>query len=121
MTTIDVFDPPMCCSTGVCGPNVDPKLVRFASDLDWLKQQGVAVRRFNAAQEPKAFADNAVVAAALQADPAHALPLVLVNGAIASRGVYPGREQLAAWAGVKAAPEAPAAPKKSCCGSSGCC
>jgi len=31
---IQVLDPPRCCSTGVCGPNVDPELVRFAADLD---------------------------------------------------------------------------------------
>jgi hypothetical protein len=36
-TTLCVFDPAMCCSTGVCGPSVDPELARFAADLDWLK------------------------------------------------------------------------------------
>ncbi len=41
MTTLQVFDRPMCCSTGVCGPSVDPVLPRFAADLDWLKGQGV--------------------------------------------------------------------------------
>jgi hypothetical protein len=24
MPKVQVFDPPMCCSTGVCGPEVDP-------------------------------------------------------------------------------------------------
>ena len=37
MTHIDVFDPPMCCSTGVCGPSVDPRLAAFAADVDWLR------------------------------------------------------------------------------------
>ena len=41
MTSIQVFDPAMCCSTGICGPSVDPQLVRFAADLAWLKSQGV--------------------------------------------------------------------------------
>jgi len=36
MTTVTVYDPPMCCSTGVCGPEVDPKLAQFAGDLDAL-------------------------------------------------------------------------------------
>lgn len=26
---IEVFDPPMCCSSGVCGPAVDPVFPRF--------------------------------------------------------------------------------------------
>lgn len=42
---IQVFDPPMCCSTGVCDPSADPELVRFAAALDWLKRQGVEVER----------------------------------------------------------------------------
>jgi hypothetical protein len=52
MTKIDVFDPPMCCSSGVCGPQVDPLLAAFAADVDWLGAQGVTVTRHNLAQEP---------------------------------------------------------------------
>ena len=37
---VRVFDPPMCCSTGVCGPSVDPVLVCFSAGIDWLKAQG---------------------------------------------------------------------------------
>ena len=43
-SSVDVFDPAMCCSTGVCGPSVDPELARFAADLDWLKSQGAVGR-----------------------------------------------------------------------------
>ena len=55
MVVLQVFDPPMCCSTGVCGPKVNPALPRFAADLNWLKSQGVHVERFNLAQNPDAF------------------------------------------------------------------
>lgn len=48
-----VYDPPMCCSTGVCGPEVDPALTRFAADVDWLGRRGVTVERYNPAQEPR--------------------------------------------------------------------
>ena len=65
---IQVLDPPMCCSTGVCGPAVDPELVRFAADLDWLKRQGVEVERHNLSQQPAAFSGNDVVNAALSKD-----------------------------------------------------
>ena len=58
MTKLAVYDPPMCCSTGVCGPAVDPVLPRVAADLDWLKRQGVQVERYNLAQQPQAFASN---------------------------------------------------------------
>ena len=55
---LEVFDPAMCCSTGVCGPSVDPDLARFAGDLEWLASQGVDVSRYNLSSEPQAFADS---------------------------------------------------------------
>ncbi len=97
---IRVFDPAMCCSSGVCGPSVDPKLVRFAADLDWLAGQGAAVERFNLGQQPGAFAEDAAVKAVLETKGDAGLPLVKVNGEIKSSGVYPSRAELAGWAGV---------------------
>ena len=102
MTAVHVFDPPMCCSTGVCGPSVDPQLVRFAADLDWLHSQGVAVERFNLSAQPGAFAEDAAVRAALEKDGETALPLVKVDDEVKSSGVYPSRDDLAAWAGLEA-------------------
>jgi len=136
MTAVRVFDPAMCCSTGICGPSIDPQLVRFAADLDWLKGQGVVVERFNLSQQPGAFAEDAAVKSALEAKGEAGLPVVKVNGEVKSSGVYPSRDELAAWAGVTAAaPEkteeaAPKAKSGGCCGpkaeeaapkKSGCC
>ena len=100
MTAIRVFDPAMCCSTGICGPSVDPQLARFSADLDWLKSQGVAVERFNLAQQPAAFAEDGAVKAALEEKGEAALPLLKIDGVVRSTGVYPSREELAAWAGI---------------------
>jgi AhpD family alkylhydroperoxidase len=102
MTTVQVFDPAMCCSTGICGPTVDAKLVRFAADLDWLKSQGVAVDRFNLAQQPAAFAADSDVRRELEAKGEDALPLVKVDGKVQSVGSYPTRSALAEWAGLDA-------------------
>ena len=102
MIAVRVFDPAMCCSTGICGPSVDPKLIRFAADLEWLTSQGVSVERFNLAQQPAAFADDAAVKSALETKGEAGLPLVKVNGEVKSSGVYPSRDELAAWAGVGA-------------------
>jgi hypothetical protein len=130
MPTVRVFDPPMCCSTGVCGPSVDPELARFTADLDWLKKQGVQVERYNLSQQPGAFASNVVVKDALTARGNDCLPLVVVDERIAVEGAYPSRDTLAALAGVviRKLETAPAA--SSCCGpstkatnksGSGCC
>lgn len=40
MRLIQVFDPALCCSSGVCGTDIDQNLVIFAGDAEWLKQQG---------------------------------------------------------------------------------
>ena len=100
-TSVQVFDPAMCCSTGVCGPVVDPQLPRFAADLERLAGKGVSVERFNLAQQPEAFAANGQVKQALEAEGTDCLPLVLVNGVIVSKGKYPEREQLARWTRVQ--------------------
>lgn len=99
---IEIYDPAMCCPTGVCGPSVDPDLAAFAADLNWLKEQGVEVERFNLAQQPQAFAEHQQIAAELQQD-ADCLPLVLVDDAIVARGFYPDRSALAKLCGVKLA------------------
>ena len=63
MATIQIFDPALCCSTGVCGVEVDQALVSFAADEDRAKQSGAQVERFNLAQQPHAFAENSTVKA----------------------------------------------------------
>lgn len=92
---VQIFDPPMCCSTGICGPGVDPALVSFTADLDWLKRQGIEVERYNLSQQTQAFVSNPTVAAALKKDGNECLPLILVDGNIASQGSYLSREKLA--------------------------
>lgn len=105
MPTVQVFDPAMCCSTGVCGPSVDPALPRFAADLEWLKSKGIDVERHNLAQEVAAFTSNPVVKTALNTQGTKCLPLVLVEGKIVSEGTYPTREQLAKFADIEFDPE----------------
>lgn len=99
MAKIQVFDPAMCCATGVCGVDVDPALARFAADVEWLKTKGVEVERFNLSQQPAAFVANAEVAAALHGHP-DALPLVVAEGKIVFQGDYPDRRALAELAGI---------------------
>ncbi|MBS1856739.1 MAG: arsenite efflux transporter metallochaperone ArsD [Acidobacteria bacterium] len=100
MKKVEVFDPPLCCSTGVCGPRVDPVLVQFAADLHWLANRKVAVERYNLAQQPQAFAANETVKAALRQHGNECLPLVLLDGSIVSQGHYPARTELARLVGV---------------------
>ena len=123
MTAVLVFDPAMCCSTGICGPSVDPQLVRFAADLDWLKSQGVSVERFNLAQQPEAFVAHPEVTQALREHGDGALPLILVDGRKVIEGTYPSRDQLARWAAVESSQTPPYSTSAPTAGSNrgGCC
>lgn len=102
MSRLEVFDPPMCCETGICGADVDPVLPRFAADLAWLASRGVDVCRFNAARDLESFRSRPPVLAALEQDGNDCLPLILVNGQVVSRGAYPDRVRLADLAGLTA-------------------
>lgn len=126
MKTLQIFDRPMCCSTGVCGPQVDPVLPRFAADLEALQKAGHTVERFNLAQQPQAFIENAEVHKLLSTTGTDCLPLVLVNGRVVSQGIYPSREMLAMWVGQSTASSSANSVtlpvvSDSCCGPTGCC
>ncbi len=100
MAKLQVYDKPMCCPTGICGPKIDPVLPAFAADLAWLSGQGVKVERFNLSQQPQAFVANKTVCEALLGGHESVLPMVLVNGKVVSKGTYPSRDQLATWCQV---------------------
>lgn len=120
MKTIQVFDPAMCCSTGVCGTEVDQNLVNFSADVDWAKQNGAMLERFNLAQQPMEFANNQAVRNFLERSGQEALPLILVGGEIALAGRYPNRAELARWAGI-VQPLNDEATATSCCSGGKCC
>lgn len=129
MTTLTVYDPAMCCSTGICGTDVDQKLVGLAADLDWLKAQGVTVRRFGLSREPAEFAANDTIRQIMQESDGDDLPVFLVEGVLKAKARYPARAELAEWVGLAADPQPEPARATSCCGpakeapaaASGCC
>ncbi len=93
---LQVFDPAMCCDTGVCGVEVDPELSRVAAGLTRLRSRGVRVERHNLGHEPGAFAASAVVREALQREGVGVLPMLLLDGREISRGRYPSDAELQA-------------------------
>ncbi len=123
MKTVQVYDKPMCCSTGVCGPEVDPVLPQFAADLDWLKSQGHHVDRYNLAQQPQAFIENKTIHQVLSTEGTDSLPVVVVDGEIVSRKVYLTRDALSALVNGSPAKQLLPVAKESggCCGNAGCC
>jgi hypothetical protein len=117
--TIQVFDPAMCCNSGVCGTEVDQQLVSFSADLEWAKNNGAQIQRYNLAQQPMEFANNKIVKDFLERSGQEALPLILVDGEFALAGRYPNRSELSRWAGIAVVTEI--APAGVCCSGGKCC
>lgn len=119
MTSLTIFDPAMCCSTGICGAEIDQKLVDFAGDLDWLKSQGIEVKRINLSSEPALFAENELVKSVLENSGVEGLPVIIAGDALKSSGQYPARETLAEMAGLT--PDQIAVSTGAVAEPSGCC
>ncbi|MGM9992903.1 MAG: arsenite efflux transporter metallochaperone ArsD [Candidatus Bruticola sp.] len=124
MKTIKIYEPAMCCPTGLCGVSVDPELLRISTKLNTLKQNGIEVKRFNLSNAPQEFVNNKAVAEFLQKFGPEKLPVVVVDNKIVIAGHYPSNEEFAQWMGVPTKLLGVQDEKKSgnsCCCSVGCC
>lgn len=103
MKKIEIYDPAMCCSTGVCGPVADPELIRMSAVVHNLKKQEVSVSRYNLTSEPDAFVSNAEVKQLLTSEGPEVLPVIFVDGKVVKKQGYPTNEELEEWTGITAA------------------
>jgi hypothetical protein len=97
MNAIQVYDPAMCCSTGVCGPNVDADLVAFAAMLYQFQSHGVEVQRYNLGQQPLAFVQNLTVRNLLETEGVKVLPLIFWDNLLHLHGRYPNKSERSEW------------------------
>jgi SAM-dependent methyltransferase len=104
---IEVFDSPMCCSTGVCGPDPDDTLVAVNGALRWLKRQGVIVERYNPASHPEMFTDTPVVYDALQREGQDVLPMFWSTARSSPAGRTPRGTNSSGWPGSNPRRSAP--------------
>jgi hypothetical protein len=112
-----IYDPPMCCPTGVCGPSVNNDLVQFAGALKRVAAQGIVVERWNLAQQPQAFAENQQVREELSNTGQDGLPFIYINDKLTWSGRYPTIKELFAWFGIA---ESVIPVISSCCGDGEC-
>ena len=116
MKSLKIYDPAMCCSTGVCGTDVDPELVQLATFLKNLDASVVKAERLNLSQEPAAYTTG-TIATVLKEKGTDALPLVILDDKIISSGEYPDLELLSGLLDATSAPVSMEMPDCSgCCG-----
>ncbi len=129
MPTIRIYEPALCCDTGVCGADVEQSLVTVTADVRSLQEMGADIARHNLTSDPTAFTDNETVRAFMHTVGSKGLPLTVVDGVTVATGSYPTRETLKDLAGL-GAPAAKASKRLDlgitekaaggCCGA-GCC
>lgn len=119
MKKIEIFDPAMCCTTGVCGPSIDPELMRVATVINSLKEKGIVINRHGLSSEPQDFITNKVISNILQKEGADILPVTLMDGEVAKTKEYPTNDELSKWLNIEI--NTKQSKSSSCCGSKGCC
>lgn len=121
MKTITLYEPAMCCSTGVCGPSVDQNLLTITAIFEALQQvDQVDAKRYNLSGNPDEFANNKTAVAAIQQGGDQVLPITMVDGEIVKTGSYPTQDELSAYTGLVFVREG-ATKQGGCCGGSQCC
>lgn len=93
MKKMVIYDPAMCCSTGVCGPSVDKNLLRVATLLSRLEKQNIKVERHNLSDNPQAFIDNSEINKLLLDEGIDVLPVTMVEGKVVKTKEYPTTEE----------------------------
>jgi len=118
---IEIFDPAMCCSTGVCGPSIDPELMRIAATINALKEKGIVIQRYGLSTDTQHFISTKVISDILQEQGAVVLPVTLVDGKVAKTKMYPTNEELSTWLDIKVVTNRPLRQGGCDCGTKGCC
>lgn len=91
---IVIYDPPMCCSSGVCGPNPDQTLIEFQNMYSKLKQSGYDIERYVITQSPEKFKENPQIIKLIQEQQLKVLPITTVNNVVVKTGSYPTGKEL---------------------------
>ena len=97
MKSIQVYDPPMCCATGICGTEIDPDLVNFAGMLAQFQAAGIKIERYNLGQQPMGFAQNEAVKSLMTAEGIEVLPVIFWDGVLHLKGRYPTKDERPEW------------------------
>ena len=94
MKKMVIFDPAMCCSTGVCGPSVNKELLRMSTFINTLKNKGVLIERYNLTSNPQIFVDNKEINEILNTKGIDTLPVIMVDGIVIKEGGYPTNAEI---------------------------
>lgn len=94
MKKMAIYEPALCCETGLCGVNPDTELLRITTLLKKLKEKNITVDRFNLNNAPMEFVKNSKVNQYINEKGVEGLPCVTVDGNIVIEGRYPSNDEV---------------------------
>ena len=92
-----LFEGPMCCPSGLCGPSPDPSLMEIQNTTAQLRREfkdAVEIVRANIVGDFSQFLESWDVYEKVRKGGVAVLPIVKVNGNIVAEGGYPNLETL---------------------------
>jgi hypothetical protein len=101
MSKLFIYEPAMCCETGLCGVSVDPELLRISTVINTLKTSGIDAVRYNLTSTPREFVSNKEINLVLNQEGIAVLPITVVDGLIVKKGSYPTNDELVSWLGLQ--------------------
>ncbi|TSI05753.1 arsenite efflux transporter metallochaperone ArsD [Lysinibacillus sp. BW-2-10] len=100
MKKIEIYEQAMCCPTGLCGPSIDPELLRMSFIMNNLKSVNILAERFNLTSDPQKFIEKEAINSLLASEGMDVLPATFVDGKLICKGHYPTNAQFADWSGL---------------------
>lgn len=97
MSKMVIYDKAMCCSTGLCGVSIDPELLRIATVINKLKENGIAVERYNPNSTPQVFLFNQRINQIINTKGIESLPITVIDNNIVKMGAYLSNEEIASF------------------------
>lgn len=118
---IRIYEPGMCCPTGLCGPSIDPETMRITTAINTLEKNKIDIKRFNLTSNPDEFVNNKIINDLLINEGEEIFPVTLVNDEITKKGNYPTNDELTNWTEVTIGSNKPKTNEEGCCSDSNVC
>lgn len=118
---IEIFEPGMCCPTGLCGPSIDSEVLRISTVVNTLEKKGIAIKRYNLTSNTKEFVSNKIINELLSKEGENVLPVTLVEGKVEKKKAYPTNEEFTKLTGIIIEQNKPKKTTSGCCSGGKCC
>lgn len=123
MKKMFIYEPAMCCETGLCGVGVDKELLRVSTVINNLRKLGFEITRYNLTSAPMEFVKNTTVNEAMKKEGTKVLPVTIIDQTVMKSGSYPTNDEFFEWLEVyqENEKEIHANEKDNGCCGGGCC